>query len=151
MIPNWDSFRVNSVLSRTFKGPHSTKMKRDTHQKSSPFLRKKTAFLSGVSLHFRPFLVFWSGERPTYQRGPFYIQYLVDNIRGLNSMRLLSTELNIWLTYRKVIRYVVSETGFRRHNAQWSGGFWSFLYGGEGVWIKKVAQFYSKVSNEKKQ
>ena len=33
------------------------KMKRDTQQKNSPFPEKKTAFLSGISLHFRPFVV----------------------------------------------------------------------------------------------
>jgi hypothetical protein len=32
-------------------------MKRDTRQKSSPFLRKKTACLSGTFIHFWPFLV----------------------------------------------------------------------------------------------
>ena len=32
------------------------KMKRDTRQKSSPFPEKKTAYLSEISLHFRPFV-----------------------------------------------------------------------------------------------
>ena len=41
------------------------KMNRDTQQKGSPFLKKKTAFLLGISLHFRPFVVrygfsFWT-------------------------------------------------------------------------------------------
>ena len=32
-------------------------MKKDTQQKSSPFLRKRAAFSSGISLHFLPFVV----------------------------------------------------------------------------------------------
>ena len=50
--------RVNIlVLTKAVTYDEWPKMKRDTRQKSSPFPEKKTAFLSGISLHFRLFVV----------------------------------------------------------------------------------------------
>ena len=50
------------------------KMKRDTRQKSSLFLRKRTGFLSGISLHFRPFVVRYDFSALAFgSRTVFYI------------------------------------------------------------------------------
>ena len=43
------------------------KMKRDIRQKGSPFLRKKSAFLSLTSLHFRPFVLRYSFSLEGFQ------------------------------------------------------------------------------------
>ena len=41
------------------------KIKRDTRQKNSPFTKKKTAFLLGISLHFRPSVIHYGFRQQT--------------------------------------------------------------------------------------
>ena len=56
-------------------------MKRDTRQKSSLFLRKRTAFLSGISLHFRPFVVRYGFRILKFHNWTYFIQ---QRLRGLS-------------------------------------------------------------------
>ena len=55
-------FRIKQMeillgISKAITYDEWPKMKRDTQQNRSPFPKRKTNFLSGISLHFLPFVV----------------------------------------------------------------------------------------------
>ena len=55
-IDLWITGSACSKYTKAVTYNEQPKMKRGTQQKSSTFVRKKTAFLSGTSLHIRPFV-----------------------------------------------------------------------------------------------
>ena len=76
------TFVCKSMVVKAITYYERPKMKWGTREKSSLFIRKKTAFFSGTPLHFRPFVVrygfrcgdFLQANRP--KRGPVILQLL---------------------------------------------------------------------------